>query len=167
MLVSLLKFLKKLSCRRNKGGQQIIQCDCHFVASSIHLASVTSWLEEPGICVILTFLYTLNHSGWWSILSAFWVTQVANPNVWLNLNFHYLNSSLDSFSSLTHFACGEVAWRRQWKPIWKRRGRRGGEKSEERWKKKKIILDASVRAVWINWLFQLVQRPKLAIKSDS
>ena len=154
MLVSLLKFLKKLSCRRNKGGQQIIQCDCHFVASSINLASVTSWLEEPGICVILTLLYTLNHSGWWSILSAFRVTRVMNPNAWLNLNFHYL-PAWTRFLTWHILPVEELPGDKIVKTKMEEEREEGGEKREER--RKKIILYASVKALWINSLFQLVQ----------
>ena len=147
-------FFKKLSCRRNKGSQQIIQYDCHFVQWTC--ASVMSWLEEPGICVMLTLLYILNHSGWWPILSAFRVTQFVNPNAWLNLSFHYL-------PACTHFLTWHIS------PVRKLpgddsenhdgrgEGRGRWEKWRERGEKKKIILYASVRALWINWLFQLVQ----------
>ena len=47
-----------------------------------------------------------------------------------------LSSSLDSFSNLTHFACGGVAGRQNSEnPRWKRRGRREVRKEKREGKK--------------------------------
>uniref|UniRef100_A0A2M4B3N3 Putative secreted protein n=1 Tax=Anopheles triannulatus TaxID=58253 RepID=A0A2M4B3N3_9DIPT len=54
---------------------------------SMKLASRTSRsLRPPQSCVAsvtCTLLYTLNHSGWWFICSAFSATALMNDQAWL------------------------------------------------------------------------------------
>ena len=66
------------------------------------VAKVMSRCESPlyswVLSVTTTLLYTLNHSGWWSILSAFNATLVMNPKASLkSANFSsFLIASLPS-----------------------------------------------------------------------
>lgn len=64
-------------------------------ALSMNFASLISFSESPTqSCVVnvtCTLLYTLNHSGWWSIFSDIRATRVMKPNAWLKfLNLYSL-----------------------------------------------------------------------------